>query len=160
MLHRRRLLLAALAASSPAAAAPTELTALDGVRIGANTGSAAQPRRATILLFHQAGANLGEYAPISPRLNRLGFDTLAIDQRSGGTGFGQRNTTVERLGRSQDFAAALPDLEAALAWAKPPSWCGVAAIPPPWSSSSRPVTRRKSRRCWPSPPANISAASA
>jgi len=64
------------------------------------------------------GTNHGEYDPIAPHLNRLGFDTLAIDQRSGGTAFGHRNETAERVGRDPGYLAALPDLEAAFAWAQ------------------------------------------
>ncbi len=70
------------------------------------------------LLFHMAGSNAGEYAPIAPKLNALGFNALAIDQRSGGTKFGRDNLTVKVLGRSAGYLQALTDLEAALAWAR------------------------------------------
>ncbi|MCK5453881.1 MAG: hypothetical protein KAJ16_05940, partial [Calditrichia bacterium] len=36
-----------------------------------------------ILLFHQAGFSRGEYLNIAPVLNELGFNAMAIDQRSG-----------------------------------------------------------------------------
>ncbi|RVT97948.1 alpha/beta hydrolase [Rhodovarius crocodyli] len=65
-----------------------------------------------------AGSNLGEYAPIAPELNRMGFATLAVDQRSGGDGWGRRNETAARLGRDPGYRAAMPDLQAALAWAR------------------------------------------
>lgn len=74
--------------------------------------------RATIVLFHQAGSSAYEYADIAPRLNAMGFSTLAVDQRSGGNLYGP-NRTVDRAGKSQeDYLAALPDLEAALNWAR------------------------------------------
>ncbi|RMF23772.1 MAG: alpha/beta hydrolase [Deltaproteobacteria bacterium] len=74
--------------------------------------------RAVALLFHQAGSNAAEYVPIAPRLTRLGLTCLAIDQRAGGRMWGRGNRTVARLGRSTDFLAAYPDLEAAVAWAR------------------------------------------
>jgi len=39
-----------------------------------------------IVLFHQAGFSRGEYREITPKLNRLGFNCMAIDQRSGDGG--------------------------------------------------------------------------
>lgn len=74
--------------------------------------------RATILLFHQAGASRAEYEPIIPRLLKSGFDVVAIDQRSGGSRFDGENKTVRRLERSTDFLEALPDLEAAMNYAR------------------------------------------
>ena len=88
----------------------------DGVIVSADARRAGGKRRGTILLFHMAGVNRGEYDPIAPRLNAAGFDTLATDQRSGGAAYGRRNETADRLGRDPGYAAALPDLEAALAW--------------------------------------------
>ena len=120
MFHRRTLFLAAVSAMAavPAFAAPLTLPAADGVQVWAEHRTAAGTRRGIVLLFHQAGTNHGEYDPIAPRLNRMGFDTLAIDQRSGGTAFGHRNETAERVGRDPGYLAALPDLEAAFAWAQ------------------------------------------
>jgi len=37
-----------------------------------------------IILFHQARSSRGEYLEIAPKLNKLGFNCIAIDQRSGG----------------------------------------------------------------------------
>lgn len=92
------------------------LTAGDGVKIHGEVSRATGPRAPVILAFHMAGSNHAEYAPIVPRLNAAGFTVLAIDQRSGGSGFGSRNKTVEGLGRSTSYGDALKDLEAALAW--------------------------------------------
>jgi dienelactone hydrolase len=36
-----------------------------------------------ILLFHQAESSRGEYNDIAPRLNKLGYNCLAVDLRSG-----------------------------------------------------------------------------
>ncbi len=71
-----------------------------------------------ILLCHQAGFNKFEYADIAPRLNALGFNCLAIDQRSGGKFSGESNETqnlakregIEKLG----YLDAQQDIEAAV----------------------------------------------
>jgi dienelactone hydrolase len=90
----------------------------DGVEVFAefySTGDAAKP---IVLLFHQADYNKEEYSEIAPRLVEAGFNALAIDQRSGGNAYGGENLTVNALGKSTAYLEALPDLEAALTWAK------------------------------------------
>jgi dienelactone hydrolase len=113
-------------AAARGADAKAELTAAsETVIIGAKDGKKfvadhvpVPHARAIIVLFHQAGSSAYEYSTIAPRLNALGFSTLAVDQRSGGNLFGP-NRTVARAGKSQqDYLAALPDLEAALNWAR------------------------------------------
>ena len=111
-----------LCSVSAVAATPEKiwLTAADGVQIRGDLYLLDEETRGsapTILLFHQAGSNRGEYASIAPRLNELGFNALAIDQRSGGNRWGYENETVEKLGESTDYLDALPDLLAALEWA-------------------------------------------
>ncbi len=72
-----------------------------------------------ILLFHQAGSSRNEYATIAPVLNQHGYSTLAIDQRAGGPLFGVNETMAHVAHPNpQAYLAALPDLEAALAWAQ------------------------------------------
>ncbi|MBI1774753.1 MAG: alpha/beta fold hydrolase [Proteobacteria bacterium] len=90
------------------------------------------PGRPLILLFHQAGSNRAEYATIAPNLLTLGFDALAIDQRSGGSLFGHDNETVQRLGHSEGYGKAYGDLEAALLWARSTGRSGPAIV---WGSS-------------------------
>lgn len=107
----------AIAAAS-AAADPVTLTAADGTKVFGEVWRAAGARPPVIVAFHQAESSSAEYAPIAPRLVQAGFTVLAIDQRSGDGNFGGTNRTVAALGRSTDYDAALPDLEAALAWAK------------------------------------------
>jgi dienelactone hydrolase len=100
----------------PALAEPVSFDAKDGVKIyGDFRRSEGQPR-ATILLFHKAGSNKSEYAPLAPILNKAGFNTLAIDQRSGGELWGDVNETAANARGSADFADALPDLDAAIAY--------------------------------------------
>jgi dienelactone hydrolase len=108
-------ILAALA--PPARADPVTFTAADKVKVFGTYYGTGDKAATIVLLFHMAGSNAAEYAPIARKLNALGFNALAIDQRSGGTRFGRTNATVKALGRSTGYRAALPDLEAALRWA-------------------------------------------
>src|SRR6476661_7811540 len=107
-------------------------TASDRVQVFADYYSAGSKAKPLILLFHQAGSNCGEYAIIGPMLATLGFNALAIDQRSGGNAWGRTNETVKRLGKSTDYGEALLDLEAALQWAKSPGQTGSILV---WGSS-------------------------
>lgn len=97
---------------------PIISTTADDVQVYGDHYQTKGTARATILLFHQAGASRAEYTPIIPRLVESGFDVVVIDQRSGGTRFGGENKTVGRLGRSTDFLDTLPDLEAMLDYAR------------------------------------------
>ena len=103
---------------SRAGAEPSRSTAADGVKVYGEVWRAAGARPPLIVAFHQAGSSSAEYAPIAPRLVQAGFTVLAIDQRSGDGAFGGSNRTAAALGRSARYDEALPDLEAALAWAK------------------------------------------
>lgn len=117
------------------ASEPVTLHAGDGVPVY-GTLSQAQPHGKSIaLLFHQARGNRHEYDTVVPVLQKLGFDTLAIDQRAGGDLFDGHNETVARLGRSADYLAALPDLEAALAWAQRQHYARIVAVGSSYSSS-------------------------
>ncbi len=105
-------------AATRALADPVELRAADGVRVYGEVWRAGGPRAPVILAFHQAQSNHAEYSTIAPRLAAAGFTVLAIDQRSGGDYFGGTNKTVEVLGRATRYEGALPDMAAALLWAK------------------------------------------
>ncbi|MGA8145678.1 MAG: alpha/beta fold hydrolase [Candidatus Acidiferrales bacterium] len=97
---------------------PVTLTASDGVKISGTYYAAPSASAPIILLFHQAGSNRWEYAPIAPRLVSAGFSALAIDARHGGEMWGHENETVTRLGKEAGYLEALADLEAALEWAR------------------------------------------
>ncbi len=74
-----------------------------------------------IVLFHQASSSRGEYREIAPKLNKLGFNVLAVDQRSGDGMNGVENETVmEALEKDKGilYLDALVDLKSALAYAK------------------------------------------
>jgi len=74
-----------------------------------------------IVLFHQAGASRGEYNEIAPRLNKLGFNCIAVDLRSGEYSRGKDNETAIRASQqnlSTNYADALPDIIASLKYAR------------------------------------------
>ena len=74
-----------------------------------------------IVLFHQAGSSRGEYNEIAPRLNKLGFNCIAVDLRSGEYSRGKDNETAIRAGKQNlptSYADALPDIIAALNYAR------------------------------------------
>ena len=91
----------------------------DGVPITADlywTGDKTAP---FILLFHQARYSRGEYMEIAPKLNALGYNCLAIDQRSGDQVNGIKNETnraAKAANRSTEYVDAYLDLEATLAY--------------------------------------------
>jgi len=70
-----------------------------------------------VVLFHQGGSSgRGEYGPIVPWLNDLGYRAVVFDQRSGGEVHGVANRTLNGLDPSipSDYCDAYPDLQAAL----------------------------------------------
>jgi dienelactone hydrolase len=74
-----------------------------------------------IVLFHRAGWSRGEYREIAPRLNALGWNCMAVDQRSGGEINGVVNRTAESARKQKKggrYIDALPDLRAALNYAR------------------------------------------
>ncbi len=110
-----------LAASSASAAEPsgdlTLLVAKDKTRVYASHYRAFNNNSKIALLFHQAGSNRMEYETVLSLLHVAGFDTLTVDQRSGGTRWDTDNMTVKRIGESAEYAEAYPDMEAALDYA-------------------------------------------
>ena len=74
-----------------------------------------------IVLCHQAGWSRGEYREIAPKLNQLGFNCVAIDQRSGGEVnkvVNETNKQAKSEGKETNFADAEQDMIAALKWAR------------------------------------------
>ncbi|MHC4126237.1 MAG: alpha/beta hydrolase, partial [Planctomycetota bacterium] len=74
-----------------------------------------------IILFHQAGWSRGEYIEIAPKLNKMGFNSMAVDLRSGGKINNIVNLTYRqaiRLGKPTDYLDALQDMESAINYAK------------------------------------------
>ncbi len=70
-----------------------------------------------ILLCHQAGYSRGEYSETALRLNKLGFNCLALDQRSGDEINGIKNETAEEARIKKivpSYADAEQDISAAV----------------------------------------------
>lgn len=109
-------------------------SAADGLEV---TADLYRPNKALttpmIVLFHQARSSRGEYQEIAPRLVSMGFNCLAVDQRSGKTKNGVKNETAARVtGATPTYIDAIPDLEAAIAKVKSDYASGPVII---WGSS-------------------------
>jgi len=94
----------------------------DGVQITADTYIKHKNLKTPlIVLFHQAMWSRGEYLEIAPKLNDFGFNCLAVDLRSGVGVNGIANetaTVAEQAGKGTRYVDALPDVEAALMYAR------------------------------------------
>ena len=99
-----------------------EFPAGDGLPITADLYQGASgPQAPMIVLCHQAGWSRGEYRETAPRLVEMGFNCLAIDQRSGKQTEGVSNETAKRAtaaGKPTGFVAAEQDIIAALKYTK------------------------------------------
>lgn len=74
-----------------------------------------------ILLFHQANFSRGAYREIAPKLNKMGFNCIAIDQRSGKEINGVHNETylnAKAQHKNTEYTDALLDLESTLQYAQ------------------------------------------
>ncbi len=74
-----------------------------------------------IILYHQAGYSRGEYREIAPKLNALGFNCMAVDQRSGGQVkqlINQTHKDAQAANKPTEYLDALPDIEAAYLYVK------------------------------------------
>lgn len=77
--------------------------------------------RAMIVLFHQARSSRGEYNEIALRLNKLGFNCMAVDLRSGKISNKVKNETFMRaakLHKKTSYLNAQIDIIAALQYAR------------------------------------------
>jgi len=93
----------------------------DGLQVTADLYLAHPTAAPFIVLFHQARASRGEYRMIAPELNAFGFNAMAVDQRIGGSFNAIANETAKRFGAdgmSEAYADALPDMEAAINYAR------------------------------------------
>ncbi len=93
-----------------------EFKSNDGLLIAGNLYEVDKDKP-VILLCHQAGYNKFEYADIAPKLNELGYNCLAIDQRSGGDFAGKSNNTFQRAKEKElatDFTDVQQDIDAAI----------------------------------------------
>ncbi len=93
----------------------------DGLTISADIYIVHELTAPFIVLFHQARWSRGEYIEIAPRLNKMGFNCMAVDLRSGGAINDVENQTCKRATEQKKpttYIDALPDMVAALKYAK------------------------------------------
>ncbi|WP_439182164.1 alpha/beta hydrolase [Carboxylicivirga taeanensis] len=89
----------------------------DGLKVTADLYVERPTDSPFIILFHQAGWSRGEYLEIAPKLNQLGYNCMAVDQRSGEVVNNVVNETAKRAvekGLSTEFMDAVPDMMAAI----------------------------------------------
>lgn len=93
----------------------------DGLEITADVYMQHELTKPFIILFHQAGWSRGEYLTIAPRLNNMGFNCMAVDQRSGNKVNDVENETYKQAvkeNKTTDFLSAYADMIAAVKFAK------------------------------------------
>lgn len=93
----------------------------DGLKVTADVYMAHSKEAPFIVLFHQARWSRGEYKEIAPKLNTMGFNCMAVDQRSGGEVNGIVNETfkeAEKAGKGTTYLDALQDMKAAIEYAR------------------------------------------
>lgn len=91
-----------------------------GIQMHADVYPASGGGPTVIVLFHQAGWSRGEYREIAPRLVKLGYRVMAVDQRAGKGVNGVRNETHRRATSkkmSTRYLDAYVDMIAALNYA-------------------------------------------
>lgn len=96
---------------------PVKFQATDGVTVTADMYLTESPDAPWIILFHQAGYSRGEYRAIAPKLNTMGFNCMAVDQRSGEAVNDVENATHKAaVAKSMNtkYPDAFTDLEASL----------------------------------------------
>jgi alpha-beta hydrolase superfamily lysophospholipase len=94
--------------------------AADGLPVSADLHCVSKAR-AFLVLCHRSHFHRGEYVEIAPRLAQLGYDCLAIDQRSGMNVLGRVNETCTRAKERKlatGYLAARPDIEAAVQYTR------------------------------------------
>ena len=98
-----------------------EFKSKDGLQVTADLYLAHADTAPFIVLFHQARWSRGEYMEIAPKLNELGFNCLAVDQRSGDAVNEVTNETAKRAkakGLPTRYVDAVGDMLAAIDHAK------------------------------------------
>ncbi len=95
-----------------------EFASSDGLMITADLYAPHEdPKTPFLLLCHQARWSRGEYRQTAPRLNAMGFNCMAIDQRSGEAANNIKNETAKAAkakGLGMSYLDARPDIVAAL----------------------------------------------
>lgn len=110
-----------LAATPGHAQESVMLEANDGLQVSADVYPAIAESAPWIVAAHQAGSSRGEYREIAPRLQKLGFNVLALDQRAGRDFAGISNETAGRAAEASlatTYLDAMPDVLAGLTYAR------------------------------------------
>jgi dienelactone hydrolase len=129
------LLLPLASASGQAKSQEVSFKAKDGLSITADFYPGKNKSAPMMLLCHQARSSRGEYRPIAPRLQKLGFACLALDQRSGKEWSGVVNETAKRALAAKKpvgYLDARQDIEAGMSWIKAQGYTGKLVL---WGSS-------------------------
>ncbi len=99
-----------------------EFESLDKLKVTADVYAPHKDKKTPfIVLCHQAGFSRGEYREIAPKLNKLGFNCMAIDQRSGRGVDNVQNETTKRAAAAKkgtQYADAEQDMVAAVQYAR------------------------------------------
>ncbi|MCZ4693565.1 hypothetical protein DWB61_00715 [Ancylomarina euxinus] len=93
-----------------------EFNSLDSLKISAHLYQI-DDSSPVILLCHQARFNKFEYAGIAERLNKMGYNCMAIDQRSGGPIGDKQNLTylrAKKYNKGVNYLDAEPDIRASI----------------------------------------------
>lgn len=93
----------------------------DDIKITADLYMTDNKNAPFILLFHQAMFSRGEYLEIAPKLNAMGFNCLAVDQRSGSAVNNVSNQThkyAKSKKMNTKYPDAFPDLQASFNYIK------------------------------------------
>ena len=91
-----------------------------GIHAHADIYSPKEKSSTLIILFHQAGWSRGEYREIAPKIVKLGYQVMAVDQRAGKAVNGVPNETHRRARKKKagtNYLDAYADLVAALKYA-------------------------------------------
>jgi len=97
------------------------LEAEDGLQVTADLYPAPFEAAPWIVATHQAGSSRGEYREIAPRLQKLGYHVLSLDQRSGRQFADIFNETAKRAvdaGLATNYVDALPDIIAGVTYVR------------------------------------------
>ena len=93
----------------------------DGLELTADLYMTHDKSAPFIVLFHQARWSRGEYLEIAPHLNKLGFNCMAVDLRSGGEINGVKNLSLvaaEKAMKPTKYVDAYQDIDAAMKYAR------------------------------------------
>lgn len=115
------LLILSLTKSNSFAQTTINFESADGLEITGDLYLTQNKSAPFIVLFHQAGYSRGEYLETAPKFNALGYNCLAIDQRSGrevNNIINKTNAEAKDKYMKTTYVDAMPDLEAAINYIK------------------------------------------